>query len=371
MNTIKKLIPLLVVLFFLVPLTSYATTYLGPTGILYTEGINPDGFNDIQMTGGTNHSIWCRLDGTIVGAISYTGSSWVMKNCFGTTTAQIANGYWTFTDNGTLDDKVDGDFYITNGQFNFATSSITRVFNLQPETGTIGSTTQTFSFNYQNATPSATEVCLKIQEVSDFLNFNPQTYCEPVLINGIGTFSTTTNLTYASTYLYTAEIYTNSTTTPFNTITPQHYINIGVRPWSSEEDFYNNATTTIQSPQAFCANYTGLEGAICNFIVKFTAIPGQVLTQIYVGFLSTLQNVAPISWYFEIRNQIEEIQYNTSTNEGITLQTPFDTEMSMLTSEQLDTWTGNNLSLLRSLTTISLWISFLIYAMRKIMYNVF
>jgi len=138
-------VAVLLFVFFGLVESVYASTYVGPTGITYTEGINSDGKEDVQMTGGTSHSIWCRQNGVIVGAISYTGSSWVQKNCIGVN-ADIADGAYSFTDNNVTDDKVDGYFDIVGGVI-IPPNDVTRIIELTPGGGSTTSTSslQTFT----------------------------------------------------------------------------------------------------------------------------------------------------------------------------------------------------------------------------------
>ena len=111
---------LVVGLYFFVAPKVFASTYVGPTGITFSDfgtvGNAPNGFKDVQMTGGTSHSIWGFKDGTVFGAISYTGSSWIWDN-FQATDEQIPDGSYCFDNDGTFDVCDDGEFVISGGLF--------------------------------------------------------------------------------------------------------------------------------------------------------------------------------------------------------------------------------------------------------------
>lgn len=245
-----------------------------------------------------------------------------------------------------------------------------RIFNLTPTTNSLVGTSTTFTVDVENSTPGLNHTCITWQEISDFQSFAPTTHCENVFTNGIFTVSTSTTLNNGSAYIYSASIYTTASgTAPYRTTLPQN-LSVGNYQWSTIADFYNTGTTTEQSMSDFCSDYTGLEGAICNFVVKFFAVPGKVLGAIYANIASTMMNVPPLSWYTQIKQEMELVQYQTATNQGIEIEAPFGVGVQFLTEPQLEEWTGGYLTTLRYLTTIALWIMFLIYILQRILYRI-
>lgn len=109
---------LIVAGFLFIAPKAFASTYVGPTGITFSDfnsvGNAPNGFKDIQMTGGTSASIAGARNGVSFGAISYTGGSWVWDNFQGVN-EDILDGDYCFYLNGFGPECTHGEFNISGG----------------------------------------------------------------------------------------------------------------------------------------------------------------------------------------------------------------------------------------------------------------
>lgn len=244
----------------------------------------------------------------------------------------------------------------------------TRIISTLPQTGSIGSTTQLFTTNYENATPNATKICIVYQRQSNTTSYPPSSHCNNVVSSGLSSVSTTTKLILNASYLYKTELYTTSTNTPY-TVSEIKYITIGSFQWSP---LFTDATSTIiQNPTIFCDSLSGAEKQICRIVMYVWAIPVDLVKLVYSSMVTTIIQTPPVSWYFQIKTQFESIEFSKQTNQGFTMQTPFNTSVTFLTQNQLNTWTGGYLGTLRTLTTISLIIAYFIYLVNRVLFRIF
>jgi len=204
--------------------------------------------------------------------------------------------------------------------------------------------------------------------VSNFASYEPQEHCENITTSGLTSISTTTSLVLNESYLYKTQLYTTSTTTPYIT-SEVRYLTVGNYQWSPLFD--DVSSTTPLDPTTFCDGFSDLSYGICKVVMYVMAVPQQIITSVYSMMVTTIQSVPPVSWYYQIKEQIESVQYETQTNTGIEMQMPFNQTQEFLTEEQLNTWTGGFLGTLRTLTTISLIIAYLIYLINRILYKIF
>ena len=265
----------------------------------------------------------------------------------------------------------DGKFYSTIGQPPVNTVTVigqTRVVSISPNTGSVASTTQKFTSTYENAQPNATKVCIVWQQQGNNTTYDFKKHCENVVVNGITSIATTTKLNLNGSYLFKTEIYTTSTSTPYIT-SEIRYLTVGSFQWSP---LFNDATSTIfTNPTSFCDNIDMTTKGICRVAMYILAVPSSLVTNIYSLMITTITATPPVSWFFDIKKQLEAIQYTKQINSGFTLTTPFNTHVTFLTQNQLNMWTGGFLPTLRGLTTISLIIAYLMYLINRVLYKIF
>jgi len=314
------------------------------------------------------------------GTNGVTNSSSVVTLGFSTSTNATSSTYFytiaPFNPGSSFNDCTSKDCYFFSYNWNNDSKTVTptpavlnqsRIISFTPENASLASTTQTFTAQIESSTPTLTQLCFYILPVSNFQSFNPTKLCEPVLSTGIVDFSTSTTLINDSSFLYRVEIYTTSTSTPYQ-VSENRYFNTGALPWSPAVDFYNNGTTTSLTPDEFCSTVPDTLGmqSLCKIAMTILMFPGQAFTSAIASATGALQSIPPISWYYQIRIALTEVEYQSETQQGITLNTGFDTEVEMLTETQIDEYTGGNLSNLRLLTTTFIWILFVLYLIHRI-----
>jgi len=233
------------------------------------------------------------------------------------------------------------------------TLSQTRIVSTLPESNAIGSTTQSFSMTYVSAIPTPSEVCFNILEVSGFMNINPITLCDTVIANGVQTFATSTSLIDGTSYLWQSQIFVGTSTVPYEQTFIRNLL-VGEPLWSPMVTEYNSTSSAVtMSPDEFCEQYADWVAPVCKMLVGLVSYSGQLTSQIFANTLGAMLSLPPFVWYTQIFTVWKSVVAESTTNTGILIVLPYGVDMTMLTTEQLNEYTGGKLDLLRSLTTMA------------------
>jgi len=250
----------------------------------------------------------------------------------------------------------------------FALTGVSRIISESPTEGLVATTAQVFTATIENATPNITKACIVIQRVDDVASYNPIIHCEQPNITGSFTFGTTTDLSYEASYLIRTELYSTSTTTPFITGVIRN-VTAGAYLWSSiEADLAAQGATPIDD---YCQGFENnvLAFYTCKITYRFFTIPTTVINSIYSSIYGRIQQIPPISWFVQIQTEINEMQYTTNIQEGITVEFGFDQQLTFLDPEDFNTWTGGQLSTIRFITTSFMYLMFLLYLINRLLYR--
>jgi len=241
----------------------------------------------------------------------------------------------------------------------------TYIISQTPENGATGTTTQAFSVTFNNANPTVFTATLAVTEVSGYQSFAPVTKTFPVTSSGINTLSTTTVLTEGSTYLFKWILKDEEGQAIVSS--RDRFVTLGSYAMSPYFE-YSASSTVVSDPALVCEEFSDWLKPLCNMAVKVFGVSANIFTSLFVDAYSRFQAVPPFSWYYQITSAIQSASYSKSQSDlGINVALPFSQEMSVLTTPQLNEWTGNNLANFRYLTTVSIWLLYLVYITRRVL----
>jgi len=288
----------------------FAASYLGPTGITFTDGTAPNTFQDVGMTGGTNHSIWGFRNGTVFGAVSYTGSQYVWDN-FQATDEDIPDGLYCFDDDAVYDVCTDGQFTILNGTIEEDLTA-TRIIRTDPENDQLIATSSLpymlevdyflSDFDYENygdddflrvryKNNTTSIVFSGIHAISAVTDPWEVTYEQEIVGFGYQTFSTTTSPQEVGRYTLEAQIVRPSFSLlgfTFGETIMARFTDSFIVGTSTQYDRIKDQTNSelealgLSGVESVCADDLSLLNPI-SFAICLFAFDGEGLAQVFIN----------------------------------------------------------------------------------------